>query len=309
MKTNFTPHLVSLCTDSLLKSFWRKKALSRFLQASGVSLSFLSTWMNEETKREFVDRLISDLSASEKGRLVIFKMARSLIEQESFPDLDGWEDSNLKIKDVKQAVRNLKNYLNSQTEEIKSEELKVASRKRLSEIQQKAIESRQNLDKLSKELTMLSENLGKASAGLEFEKWFFDLMLFFEINHRRPYKTGGRQIDGSVTIAGTTYLVELKFTSTQTPSGEIDSFFKKIITKADNTMGIFVSMSGYSSTAIKEASSARTPMILLDHSHVYHCLGGIMSFEEIVDRVRRHASQTGEAYLPVKGFGGMNKAI
>jgi hypothetical protein len=33
-------------------------------------------------------------------------------------------------------------------------------------------------------------------------------------------------------------------------------------------------------------------------------LTGSMAFGEIVSRVRRHASQTGEAYLPVAKFGG-----
>ena len=40
-------------------------------------------------------------------------------------------------------------------------------------------------------------------------------MAFCEVDHRRPYVTEGRQIDGSITVDGTTYLVELKFTAQQ----------------------------------------------------------------------------------------------
>jgi hypothetical protein len=39
------------------------------------------------------------------------------------------------------------------------------------------------------------------------------LMCFCDVEHRRPYVAGGRQIDGSITLDGTTYLVELKFTT------------------------------------------------------------------------------------------------
>ena len=52
----------------------------------------------------------------------------------------------------------------------------------------------------------LRRYLGTQSGGYEFEKWFYKLLDFSEIQNRKPYKTNGRQIDGSLTIEGTTYL-------------------------------------------------------------------------------------------------------
>jgi hypothetical protein len=98
-------------------------------------------------------------------------------------------------------------------------------------------------------------------------------------------------------------LVELKFTAEQASATDIDSFHKKVATKADNTMGIMVSISGYSSVAHQEASGERTPL-LLDSGHIYLILDGIMGLGDVVERVRRHASQTGEAYLSASEFSG-----
>ena len=128
-------------------------------------------------------------------------------------------------------------------------------------------------------------------------------MNYFEVNNRRPYKIEGRQIDGSVTIEGTTYLIELKFTTNQSDAPDIDSFKNKVITKADNTMGIMLSMSGYSAVAVKEASRDKTPLLLLDYKHLYMLLTGPLRFSDVVARVRRHSSQTGQAYLAVEDFG------
>jgi hypothetical protein len=99
-------------------------------------------------------------------------------------------------------------------------------------------------------------------------------------------------------------LNELKFTTDQAGAPDVDVFYRKVQEKADNTMGIMVSISGYSSVAIDAASGARTPLLLLDHSHLYLLLTGGMSFTELVDRVRRHASQTSRAYLAVRDFNG-----
>ncbi|MNJ61040.1 hypothetical protein D3C77_568090 [compost metagenome] len=145
-------------------------------------------------------------------------------------------------------------------------------------------------------------NVGTQEGGYAFEDWFYQLLDYCEIPNRRPYKTDGRQIDGSLTHEGTTYLVELKFTKDQSGATDIDSLKAKVNKMADNTMGIMISISGYSNVAISEASGSKTTLIIMDASHLYLFLSGSMAFGEIISRVRRHASQTGEAYLPTSKF-------
>jgi hypothetical protein len=225
-------------------------------------------------------------------------MADSLIQQTSFPDLEGWEDSAQKKEDAKRAVAALKEYRESQHKEAELQRDNKAARQRAEQIQQEVRRRAQDLEKLSHRLTELSKALGTQEAGYDFQTWFYDLADYFEVVNRRPYVSNGRQIDGSITVDGTTYLVELKFTREQSDAPDIDSLHKKVTTKADNTMGVMVSISGYSSTATKEASGPKTPLLLIDHNHIYMLLGGSITLEELVCRVRRHSSQTGEAYLP-----------
>jgi hypothetical protein len=229
-------------------------------------------------------------------------MARDLAAQETFPDLQGWEDSALKLQEAKTAVVALKRAMAQVTEEVHAERERAQSRKRAQAIQAESRRSQESLVSLNQRLIDLARLIGTQQAGYDFQTWFYDLMDFFEIVNRRPYTTGGRQIDGSITVSGTTYLVELKFTTQQSDATDIDTIRAKINDKADNTMGIIVSMSGYSSVAINQASGPRTPLLLMDSRHVYFALTGAMPFGEIVDRVRRHGSQTGEAFLPPDAF-------
>ena len=153
-------------------------------------------------------------------------------------------------------------------------------------------------------LDSLCSQIGTQQGGYTFQDWFYDLMDYFEVDNRRPYVATGRQIDGSITVDGTTYLVELKFTAAPAGAPDIDSLVKKVNDKADNTMGIMLSMSGFSSVAIQESSFAKSPLLLLDHSHLYMVLSVIISFPDTVRRIRRHSSQEGKAYLAVSEFGG-----
>ncbi len=304
MKFRLTPHYVDLIYDACLKSFWRKPALSRFLRQCGIAEAFLATWGGGETKRELLDRLFQALPTTEDGRTALIRLAKLLIEQTTFPDLQNWEDSAQKIKNAHDAVSRLRIHHAKQEEEIETEENRRKVKEEFNRKQDDINRSQRSIQALSDRLNVLGTKLGTQGAGYEFQTWFFDLLDFFEISNRKPYVSAGRQIDGSLTLSGTTYLVELKFTTEQAGAPDIDTFFKKVSTKADNTMGIMVSISGYSSVAIKEASSDRTPLLLLDHGHIYQVLGGIMGISEVIDRIRRHASQTGEAYLPVLNFSG-----
>lgn len=264
----------------------------------------MASWAAEESKREFLDRLFPEIERHPKGAEVLSKMARSLAEQTSFPDLDGWEDSEVKKKHARESVTTLRDFLSAKEDDAKTEKEKQETRRRVAELQQLAAERRQSLAKLAARLDSLAQEIGSQDAGYRFQDWYYDMLDYFEVPCRRPYVVAGRQIDGSATIDGTNYLNELKFTQEQIGAPEIDILFKKVHDKSDNTMGIMVSMSGFSKPAIIGASGPRGLILLMDYTHLYHLLTGALSFSELISRIRGHASQTGEAYLAVADFGG-----
>jgi hypothetical protein len=304
MAIKVTPHLVQLAYEAALKSFWRKESLRKFLRQSHVAESHLATWAPEESKRDFLDRTFAALQRGDKGKAVIGEMANFLAEQITFPDLRNWEDSSIKIQDASKAVSELKALIARQSEEIRSEREREAAKAKARAEREVTQKQQGSLATLMQRLNDLAPQMGTAPGGYAFQDWFYDFLAFAEVEHRRPYNTGGRQIDGSMTIDGTTYLVELKFTASQAGGPDIDIFRGKVESKADNTMGLFLSMAGYSSVAVREASGKKSTLLLLDASHIYLILTGGMHCLDVVRRIRRHASQTGEAFLPVSSFSG-----
>jgi len=297
MAEKLPSHYVELVQDALLKSYWRRKAFRNVLRRNGVSETFLAGWAEDESKRLLLDRMIPALERAEKGHIVIKQLAVHLADQVSFPDLMGWPDEKQMIAAARSAVAALKAYVERERSKVEVEAARAAIREEAARQRAEIIASQLDLSKLLAQLTELHPQAGTQAGGYAFEKWFYEFVKFFDVDHRRPYKADERQIDGSVTIEGTTYLVELKFTSNQTGVEDVDSFLAKVNNKADNTMGLFVSMAGYSSVAISQASKPRTPLLLMDASHVFLSLQGLWEFPELVSRLRQHASQTSEAYL------------
>ena len=244
MKTHITPHFLNLLFDALLKSFWQKNALARFLREVGAAGAFVAT-LRTETKRDAIEHLFMKLEKHPLRAPILLKMAHALAEQKTFPDLEGWEESTKMIADAKRSIGSLAKYLEEQERETESAKERERIRELYRKNQAKAAASSQQLEVLSEQLKALFPNLGTQEGGYTFQEWFYSFLDFYEVPLRRPYVTNGRQIDGSVTLSGTTYLVEMKFTKSQVASPDIDTFIRKVTTKADNTMGIFVAMAGF----------------------------------------------------------------
>lgn len=223
-----------------------------------------------------------------------------------FPDLERHEDSRQKTRDARIAVERLKAEVQKIDAKLREDKDIVRRRQEARKRTQANQQAAQSITKLQDELMALIPKQGTQAGGYAFEQWFYKLALFFELPARPPYKDrNGRQIDGALTLDGTTFLIETKFTKNLIGHDPINSFMAKIESKADNTMGIMVSMAGFEPGAIESASKPRTPMLLMDHGHFFGLIfPGLMTLPQVIDRIKRHASQTGEAHLPANKFSG-----
>ncbi len=301
-----SPTLVEYIKDACSKVFWTHDALRLFLRQNHISENYLSSWHKPETKKQFIIRLFDVLvkQKNNKGHAVILEIGQTLSEMKYFPDLENCDDFSRKTAAAKEAVRRVKEQIdaiNQKTEEKNREEInQQKSSERLNDIRKK----QDSFESLKSRLDELVLMLGTQEGGYGFEKWFYDLAVFSEIQAKPSYRdSDGRQIDGSITIDGTTFLIETKFKKDREDATAIGDFSMKIATKADNTMGIMIAMSGFNEGAIKGASMPGTKILLMDGSHVYNfILSQTMTLSGLIGRIKRHASQMGKAYLPASEF-------
>ncbi|MCC5849712.1 MAG: restriction endonuclease [Verrucomicrobia bacterium] len=303
MNKKLSPAFVELTQDALLKAIWFKSSLRMFLTQHKISDSALAQLHNDQTKRDFIVWLWPKLVKTEKGQNAILAMARSLAEMKHFPDLERKEDTKQRIPEAVEAVNRLRKAVAEVNGTIRETKASEARRKAVMVEVSKRLATQQSLEKLQTALTGITGKIGTQEGGYEFEKWIYDLAIYYELDARPGYKAAGRQIDGAITIEGTTFLIEAKLVQEPIGSPDIDIFMAKIESKADNTMGLFIALSGFNEGAKRAASKQRTPMLLLDSGHIFHLvLRGVMTLPQVVSRVKRHAHQTGSSYLNASEF-------
>ncbi|HEX2839514.1 MAG TPA: hypothetical protein VHN77_15460 [Phycisphaerales bacterium] len=299
-----SPHLVDLVQDALLSSFWRLDSLKKYLKRHGISDAALAHLNKTTTKRQFLDWLFPQIEASQKGSGLIRQLATSLSEQQHFPDLVGWEDTDVKLERAKRSIAALSEYLQREQRALTDEK----ERQRLRhDAEQRRSRNMSHVGQLALLKSTLEDTLlpllGTTEGGYAFQDWFADLCTLFEVPHKSPYRAGTREVDGSVAVDGTTYLLSLKFEANPLGSPGIDDIRVRLNRVADNTMGIVVSMSGFGKATVDEASGPGTKLLLLGHDHIYAILSGAMTLPEVIVRVREHASRTGRSHLAIADFG------
>lgn len=120
----------------------------------------------------------------------------------------------------------------------------------------------------------------------------------YDLEPRASYSLDHEQIDGAFSFNTDHYVLEAKWWKEAIGRRELDVFKANIERKGKNTLGLYVSMSGYSTDALAVYSYS-TPFITMDGSDFMAVLDQRIRLDDLLDRKKGHASQTGHCYLPV----------
>ncbi len=289
--------------DALSHIFWAKKDLRQFIELTLQNSLIVSTidW-NENTKLESVSQLIDRMSKREDiYQNDLLKLIQEAGNFEDFSHLKKWDDSESKIKKAKAAVEKLRNKTKGYFETI--QELKNAENARAIN-QAKIKESityQQKLDDLKNEFFQIAVNSNPQNRGHQFEKFLNELFNFFDLDAKSSFKITGEQIDGSFTFDNTDYLLEAKWQKKPIDAQELYGFGGKIQGKLKNTLGLYMSLEGFSPESTKTDSSVVKAIILMDGADLMQVLEGRIKLTDMLYIKRRHAAQTGEIFYRIIG--------
>ena len=170
MAKSVSPVLVNLIYDALLKCFWYKESLKRYLRSSGISETAVSHMDPADGKRVWLDGLFPKLIDHANGADILMAMARSLAGMTTFPDLDRHEDSAKKIVAAREAVATLGEAIGAESDKAAEARDIEEKRRRGSASRQAAARHQTDLSGLKAEMEGLLPLLGSQAGGYAFEK-------------------------------------------------------------------------------------------------------------------------------------------
>jgi hypothetical protein len=303
----FEAATIQYLEDALSEAFKYHAKLDAFLKRSGVSPALLaevrekaevrSAGRFDKAPKRFVAQIALEELASlgDEGDRIIAAMVTGLTQM-TLPDA---------TEKAKSAIEALQSKIKTDRE-IKAEnraeaERAAADARRAGERAKEAARAARTnrRDGLRDRFLGLMEEANVHGRGYLFETFLNDLFELEELDPRRSFRNVGEQIDGSFVWRGRANLVEAKWTKAPVAGAEFSSLIFKLDGKTADTRGLFVSVNGYSADAIKALNGkGALKFVCLDGSHLMRALMSEEGLVPVLERIWRHADETGEAYLP-----------
>ncbi len=297
-KKVIAPAAIIALTDALTNIYWYKAELRSFIMNTISDPSILSKLNWEDYKRNIVSKLINFLASHQDTyQNDLLKLMNEVSKINNYSHLEKLEDGKDKADVAKKSVEALR-------EQIKGHQDILEEQKHQEERRQKAYEKslqikgvQERLEEIKNEFYKLFGSTNPQTRGFQLEKIIKDLFDLFDLDPKASFRISGEQIDGAFTFENSDYLFEAKWQQELVGIQDLDAFSGKLTRKLENTLGLFLSMSGFSEDAVKTHSTGRRLMILMDGSDIMGVLEGRIDLLQLLLRKRRHASQTGNIYL------------
>ncbi|MGW8812582.1 hypothetical protein [Gordonia terrae] len=285
--------------EALLKAFWYKNDLRPFLESCISHRDVVARQDWNAYKVAIISSIVDELASDQHK--YFDDLLNLLIETSDLGDpirLKKHEDGAKKYEEAVAALAALRPQV-APYKQLRSEADATAQRR---EAERKRNDAQQAF---SAELEDLNRRFSAMHAeppqqrGYALERLLKDLFELFDLDTKGSFRIVGEQIDCAFTHDSTEYVMEAKWQRELASSSDLHGFSGKIGSKLDNTLGLFVSMSGFQPTAIAAYSHRRSVMILMTGADLAAVLEGRFDLGELLTRKRQHAARTGEVLADV----------
>ncbi|MET8966349.1 restriction endonuclease [Streptomyces sp. NPDC004074] len=299
-KKTINPSAYNALADALWLIFWNKDPFELYIRGMLKDHSEVLAQLNfQTTKREVSGLLVKLLRANETRYLdVTVALMLDIAGMDRFPNLERQVDGADMVAKAERAVAELRRWTGKQQEIIKEHEAHAAAIAEAAKKGQVGRAFSQAHEDLKQRFIMMHSATDKHQRGRDFEDFINELFSLYDLEPRASYVMEYEQIDGAFTFDTDHYVLEAKWWAERIGRRELDVFNANIERKGKNTLGLYVSMSGFTSDALA-VYSLSTPFITMDGGDFMAVLDQRIRLEELLAAKRKHASQTGHCHLPL----------
>ena len=146
----------------------------------------------------------------------------------------------------------------------------------------------------------------KRQRGHDFESLLNDIFFDEKILLNRTYHTKdnrSEQIDGAISVASRTFLIETKWVNSTLAASELYSFMGKVENKFHGTLGIFISRNQLSENFIRGLNRGRRQSVIVIHGEDIDLLfEKEISFKAYIEQAFNVLSYDNISHYPVKTY-------
>jgi hypothetical protein len=302
-ESKIDPGAYNALIEALAAIYWNKKPWARHVRSlfsshpellAGLELEGSSTKM--EMTSVIVDRMMRNET---KYQALAIGVMTDVAKVRNFTNLKGQPDADALIHKAEAAVQELHAWV------VGHQDIANKHAARTAEIAKAADLARQNrffndkLAGLNDEFILLSGLTDHHKRGKGFEVSINSVFGLYDLEPRAAYDLKLEQIDGAFAFDTDGYILEAKWWKEPIGRDHLDVFSTKVGRKGKNTLGLMISMSGFTKDALEQYSD-RSPFIVMDGIDYMHIMNGDVRLDDVLRRKKQHFHETGHCFFSAR---------
>jgi hypothetical protein len=285
-------------TDCVVKVFWTRKHLRDVLSRCDVPQSLIGTPDWNAYKYHIVDPILKALNQSEEGLGPLRRVLAETLHYKDCNHLLRWQDGQRLKRDAEASLRHLRLLVEQHDEKFKAEHEEQQRRRAEAESARTHQAFHQKLSGLRDRFLAFHNAADSQARGYQFQTLLYELFNLFDLQPREPFRLRGEEIDGAFVLDGDDFLLEARWRREPAVLSDLRDLDGTVGSNLDNTLGLFISVNGFSDDAIQRYREGNRPRVIcMDGADLMLVLEGRVDLAELLRRKRSVAAQRGEVFV------------
>lgn len=292
MSNYFPDNISTALKEAVVNVFWKKQDVRALFERCGVDARLVAAQDWTRYKFHIVGPVIDSLNLDQNG---IGPLRRILQETLAYKDGNHllWLDDGKKRKrEAERCLEHLRLLVKDHDAARQSEEEKRQARLKKVEEAKRGAHFQSKVAAIHQRFVAFCGNSDHRRRGFGLEGLLYDLFYVFDLNPRGAFRRVGEQIDGAFVLAGDHYLLEAKWQGGPVILGDLRDLDGAVGSSLDNTLGLFISINGFSPDAIESYSQGNRPrLICMDGGDMMAVLENRIELPDLLQRKNDFAVQ------------------
>ena len=289
---HFPDNILTAMKEAILNVFWKKEDVRALLQRCDVPASLINSQDWQAYKYHIISPVLDALNDSSDGLGSLRRILQETLTYTDGSHLLWMSDGQKRKREAERCLEHLRLLVKDHDAAKRTEqEERLARVKRLEETQRGAA-FQAKLKGIKDQFLAYHQNPDAQKRGYGLEQILYDLFLLFEFNPRGSFRRTGEQIDGAFLHDGDHFLLEAKWETKPIDLADLRDLDGAVNSSLDNTLGLFISLNGFSEQALAGYAQGNRPRIIcMDGMDLMAVLESQIDLSDLLRRKREIAVQ------------------
>jgi hypothetical protein len=297
---HFPDSVARALKKALVNVFWTKKDLRELFSRCDVPANLTNAQDWNGYKFHIIDPVIDSLNGSPDGLGPLRRILAETLHYKDGNHLLWLSDGQKRKREAEDSLEHLRVLVEKHDASLEAERTKQEQRRREQDERARKQSFSETREHLKQHFLTLYAALDRQQSGYGLEDLLYQVFDLFELQPRGPFRLAGEQIDGAFVHESTDFLLEAKWQKAPANLEALRDLDGAVGSNLDNTLGLFISIHGYTGEALDRYRQGNRPRIVcMDGADLMAVLEGQIDLNDLLRRKKAIAAQRGEVFAPV----------